>query len=56
MSLKEIVLETKPSALMYMLPTAPLNGRSGLNGVPVHSTQLEVVYRQGRELLGVVRR
>ena len=45
MSLKEIVLETEPSALMYRLPTAHLNGLSGLNGAPAHSTQLETVYR-----------
>ena len=56
MSLKENVLKTELSTLMYKLPNAHLNGLSGLNGVPVHSTQLEVVYRQERELLGVVRR
>ena len=51
MSLKNNVLKTEPPALVYRLPTARLNGPSGLNGVPVHSTQLEDVERQGRELL-----
>ena len=51
MSLKEIALKTELSALMYKLPTAHLNGLPGLNGVPVHSTQLEDVEKQGRELL-----
>ena len=54
--LKEIVLKTEPSALRYKLPTALLNGQTGLNGAPAHSTQLEVAYRQGRELLDVVKR
>ena len=56
MSLKEIVLETEPSALVYKLPTAHLIGQTGLIGVPAHTTQLETVYRQGRELLSVVKR
>ena len=56
MSLNKIVLKTEPSALMYKLPTALLNGQTGLTGAPAHSTQLETVYRQGRELLGVVKR
>ena len=56
MSLKEIVLETEPSAMVYKLPTAHLIGLPGLNGAPVHSTQLEIVYRQGRKLLDVVKR
>ena len=56
MSLKEIVLETEPSALVYKLPTAHLIGQTGLIGVPAHTTQLETVYRQGRELLNVVKR
>ena len=56
MSLKEIALKTELSALMYKLPTAHLNGLSGLNGAPAHTTQLATVYRQGRELLNVVKR
>ena len=56
MSLKEIVLETEPSAMVYKLPTAHLIGLPGLNGAPVHSTQLEIVYRQGKKLLDVVKR
>ena len=56
MSLKEIVLKTEPSALVSKLPTAHLNGLPGLTGVPAHTTQLETVYRQGRELLNVVKR
>ena len=55
-SLEEIALRTEPSALAYRLPTAQLNGLPGLNGVSVLSTQLETVYRQGRELLNVVKR
>ena len=53
MSLKEIALKTELFALMYKLQTAFLNG---LTGVPALSTQLETVYRQGRELLDVVKR
>ena len=56
MSLKEVVLETEPPALVYKLPNAHLNGLSGLNGAPAHSTQLETVYRQGREPFGVIKR
>ena len=56
MSLKKVVLKTEPSALTYKLPTALLNGQTGLTGAPAHSTQLETVYRQGRELLDVVKR
>ena len=52
-SLKEIVLKTEPSALVYKLPTAHLNG---LTGVSAHTTQLETVYKQGREPLNVVKR
>ena len=52
-SLKEIVLKTEPSALMYKLPTAHLNG---LTGVSAYTTQLETVYKQGREPLNVVKR
>ena len=48
MSLKEIVLETEPPALMQKLPTAHLNGLPGLNGAPVHSTQLVAVEGQER--------
>ena len=54
MGLKEIVLETESSALVYKLPTAHLNGLSGLSGAPAHTTQLETVYRQERELMDVV--
>ena len=54
--LKEIALKTELSALMCKLPIALLNGLPGLNGVPAHSTQLETVYRRGRELLDVVKR
>ena len=43
MSLKEIVLETELSALMYKLSTAFLNGQNGLTGVPALLTQLENV-------------
>ena len=56
MSLKKNVLKAKPSALMYKLPTAHLIGLPGLNGAPVHSTQLEIVYRQGKKLLDVAKR
>ena len=56
MSLKEIVLKTELSALMYKLLTALLIGQTGLTGVPAQSTQLETVYRRGRELLDVVKR
>ena len=56
MSLKEIVLETEPSALMYKLPTANLNGLPGLNGVPAHTTPLMTVYRQEQRVLDVVKR
>ena len=56
MSLKEVVLETEPPALVCKLPTALLNGLPGLNGAPAHSTQLETVYRQGREPFGVIKR
>ena len=56
MSLKESASRTEPSALLYKLPIALLNGLSGLNGVLVTSTQLETVCRQGREHLSVVKR
>ena len=56
MSLKKVVLETEPSALVYKLPTALLNGQTGLTGVLAHTTQLETAYRQGRELVNVVKR
>ena len=56
MSLKKVVLKTEPSALRYKLPTAYLIGQTGLTGAPAHSTQLETVYRQGRELVNVVKR
>ena len=56
MSLKKVVLKTELSALTYKLPTAHLNGQTGLTGVSAHTTQLETVYRQGRELLTVVKR
>ena len=55
-SLKKIVLGTEPSALMFKLPTALLNGRNGLTGVPAHTTLLEIVYRQERRLLDVMKR
>ena len=56
MCLKEVVLKTELSALVYKLPTAHLNGQTGLTGVFVQTTQLETVYKQGRELLNVVKR
>ena len=56
MSLREIVLETEPSALMYKLPAALLNGQTGLTGVSAHTTLLETVYRQERRLLDVLKR
>ena len=56
MSLKKVVLKTEPSALLFKLPTANLNGQAGLTGVPALLTQLETVYRQERELLNVVKR
>ena len=56
MILKEIVLKTELFALMYKLPTAHLIGQTGLTGASAHSTLLETVYRQGRELLNVVKR
>ena len=48
MCLKKFVSKTEPSALMYKLPTALLNGQSGLNGltgVSVHTIQLETACR-----------
>ena len=56
MILKEIVLKKEPSALMYKLPTALLIGQNGLTGVVAHTTQPETVYRQGKELLIVVKK
>ena len=56
MSLKENVLEPEPSAPMYKLPTALLIGQNGLTGVSAHTTLQETAYRQGRELLNVVKR
>ena len=45
MSLKDIVLKTEPSALVYKLPTAHLIGQNGLIGVSAPTTQLEIAYR-----------
>ena len=56
MSLKENVLEPEPSALVYKLPSAHFNGQNGLTGVSAHTTPPEIVYRQEKELLTVVKR
>ena len=56
MSLKEVVLKTELSALVYKLPTALLIGQNGLTGVFAHTNQRETVYRQERKLLNVVKR
>ena len=54
MNLKDNVSRTELSYAMYNMPA--VMSLNGLDGVSVHSTQLEVMYRQGRELLNVVKR
>ena len=56
MCLKEVVLKTEPSALLYKLPTVLQIGQIGLTGVHVYTIQLETVYRQERERQNVVKR
>ena len=56
MSLKKVVLETEPSALVYKLPTVFFNGQTGLTGVFARTTLPETAYRQGRKQLNVVKR
>ena len=68
MNLMDNVSRTELPYAMYNMPavmslsvsvmslSVSVMSLSGLDGVSVHSTQLEVVYRQGRELLNVVKR
>ena len=61
MNLMDNVSRTELPYTMYNIPTVvslsvSVMSLSGLDGVSAHSTQLEVMYRQGRELLNVVKR
>ena len=61
MNLMDNVSRTELYYAMYNIPavmslSVSVMSLSGLDGVSVHSTQLEVMYRQGRELLNVVKR
>ena len=61
MNLMDNVSRTELSYAMYNMPavmslSVSVMSLSGLDGVFANSTQLEVMYRQGRELLNVVKR
>ena len=61
MNLMDNVSRTELPHTMYNMPTVmslsvSVMSLSGLDGASAHSTQLEVMYRQGREFLNVVKR